>query len=54
MIRSPSEAKSAPALNSALPLSLGRANWTAMNDDPKFLAMLEFSLEGARLAGLPE
>jgi hypothetical protein len=35
-------------------LSPARALWTAMSDDPTYLAQLESIFEGLRKAGLPE
>jgi len=42
------------ALNPAFSISRGRAAWTAMSDDPTYLAQLDPVLEGLRKAGLPE
>ena len=42
------------ALNPAFPVSRAQAAWTAMSDDPTFLAQLEPVLEGMRKAGVPE
>jgi TolB-like protein/class 3 adenylate cyclase len=41
-------------LNPAFTLSRASANWTAMSDDPTYLAQLEPILEGLRKAGVPE
>ncbi len=41
------------ALNPTYTISRARAAWTAMSDDPTFLAQLEPILEGMRKAGLP-
>ena len=42
------------ALNPAFSISRARAAWTAMSDDPTYLAQLEPLLEGLRKAGVPE
>ena len=42
------------ALNLAFPVSRAHAAWTAMSDDPTFLAQLEPILDGMRKAGVPE
>jgi TolB-like protein/class 3 adenylate cyclase len=42
------------ALNPAFAVSRARASWTAMSDDPTYLAQLEPILEGMRIAGVPE
>jgi len=42
------------ALNSVFAISHARAAWTAMSDDPTYLAGLERILEGLRKAGVPE
>jgi TolB-like protein/class 3 adenylate cyclase len=41
-------------LNPAFTLSRARANWTAMSDDPTYLAQIERVLESMRKAGVPE
>jgi len=46
--------KAGLALNPAFTLSRFRANWTAANDDPTFLAWLERQIEAMRMAGVPE
>jgi hypothetical protein len=43
-----------PAQNYATPISRARAAWTAMSDDPTYLAQFEPILEGMRKAGVPE
>jgi len=50
------EARSAAglALNPTYTISRARAAWTAMSDDPTYLASLEPILDGLRKAGLPE
>jgi hypothetical protein len=35
-------------------MSRALVNWTAMSDDPTFLALNERVLEGLRMAGVPE
>jgi hypothetical protein len=35
-------------------MSRARANWTAMSDDPRYLAQNERFYEGLRKAGVPE
>ena len=42
------------ALNPTFAISRARAGWTAMGDDPTYLAQLEPILEGMRRAGVPE
>jgi tetratricopeptide (TPR) repeat protein len=42
------------ALNPAFTISRARAAWTAMSDDPTYLAQTECVLEGMRKAGVPE
>jgi tetratricopeptide (TPR) repeat protein len=42
------------ALNPAFAISRARAQWTAMSDNPTYLAQLEPVLEGLRKAGVPE
>jgi tetratricopeptide (TPR) repeat protein len=42
------------ALNPAFSISRIRAAWTAMSDDPTYLAQVEPILEGMRKAGVPE
>jgi TolB-like protein/class 3 adenylate cyclase len=49
-----SAAKTGLALNPAFTISRARAAWTAMSDDPTYLAQLEPILEGLRKAGMPE
>jgi hypothetical protein len=46
--------KAGLALNPAFAISRARALWTAVSDDPTYLAQLEPILEGMRKAGLPE
>ena len=41
-------------LNSAFGISRARANWTAISDDPRYLAQNERFYEGMRMAGVPE
>jgi Flp pilus assembly protein TadD len=42
------------ALNPAFTVSRAHAAWTAMSDDPTYLAQLEPLLQGMRKAGVPE
>ena len=49
-----SAVKAGLALNPSFTTSRARTAWTAMSDDPTFLAGLERQLEGLRKAGLPE
>jgi TolB-like protein len=50
------EARSAVEAGLALNLSISRARaaWTAMSDDPTYLAQLEPIFDGLRMAGVPE
>jgi TolB-like protein/class 3 adenylate cyclase len=41
-------------LNPTFSMSRARANWTAMSDDPKYLARNDRFYEGMRMAGVPE
>jgi len=49
-----SAVKAGLALNPAFAVSRARAAWTAMSDDPTYLAQLEPIFDGLRKAGLPE
>jgi TolB-like protein/class 3 adenylate cyclase len=49
-----SASKAGLALNPAFAISRARALWTAVSDDPTFLAQLEPIFEGMRKAGIPE
>ena len=49
-----SAVKAGLALDPAFTISRVRAAWTAMSDDPTYLAQLEPILEGMRKAGVPE
>ena len=49
-----SAVKAGLALNPAFTISRARAAWTAMSDNPTYLAQLEPILEGMRKAGVPE
>ena len=49
-----SAVKAGLALNPTFTISRARAAWTAMSDDPTYLAQLEPILDGLRKAGLPE
>ena len=46
--------KAGLALDPAFSIARARANWTAMSDDPTYLAQLEPILDGLRKAGAPE
>jgi hypothetical protein len=46
--------KAGLALDPKFTVSRTRASWTAMSDDPTYLAQLERYLEGMRKAGVPE
>ena len=46
--------KAGLALDPTFAISRARAVWTAMSDDPTYLAQLEPSLQGMRKAGVPE
>ena len=49
-----SAVKAGLALNPAFSMSRARANWTAMSDDPTYLAQNDRFYEGMRKAGVPE
>jgi Flp pilus assembly protein TadD len=49
-----SAVKAGLALNPAFSISRARASWTAMSDNPAYLAGLEPVVEGMRKAGVPE
>jgi TolB-like protein len=49
-----SAVKTGLALNPAFTVSGARAAWTAMSDDPTYLATREPILDGLRMAGVPE
>ncbi len=49
-----SAVKAGLALNPTYAVSRARAAWTAMSDDPRYLASIEPVLEGMRKAGVPE
>ena len=49
-----SAVKAGLALNSAFSISRARADWTAISDDPTYLAGAKRILEGMRKAGVPE
>jgi TolB-like protein/class 3 adenylate cyclase len=49
-----SAVKAGLALDPTFTVSRTRASWTAMSDDPTYLAQLERYLEGMRKAGVPE
>ena len=49
-----SAVKAGLALDPAFSISRARAAWTAMSDDPTYLAQLESIFDGLRKAGVPE
>ena len=49
-----SAVKAGLALNPSFTISRARAAWTALSDDPTYLAQLEPIFEGMRKAGVPE
>jgi tetratricopeptide (TPR) repeat protein len=49
-----SAAKAGLALDPAFAVSRARAHWTAMSDNPSYLAQTEVILESMRKAGVPE
>ena len=49
-----SAVKAGLALDPKFTVSRTRASWTAMSDDPTYLAQIELYLEGLRKAGVPE
>ena len=49
-----SAVKAGLAINPAFTVSRARADWTAVSDDPTFLAQLEPIFDGLRKAGVPE
>ena len=49
-----SAVKAGLALNPTFAISRARASWTAMSDNPTYLASIEPVLDGLRKAGLPE
>jgi TolB-like protein len=49
-----SAVKAGLALNPTYTISRARAIWTAVSGDPTYLAGLEASLDGLRMAGMPE
>jgi adenylate cyclase len=49
-----SAAKAGIAINPSLTVSRARVNWTALSDDPTYLAQLEPIFDGLRKAGVPE
>ena len=49
-----SAVKTGLALNPSFTISRARTTWTAVNDDPTYLAQFETILEGMRIAGIPE
>jgi tetratricopeptide (TPR) repeat protein len=49
-----SAVKAGLALDPNFTVSRARASWTAMSDDPTYLAALRPTFDGLRKAGLPE
>jgi tetratricopeptide (TPR) repeat protein len=49
-----SAAKDGLALNPTYTVSRARAQYAPLSDDPTFLATVELSFEGLRMAGVPE
>ena len=49
-----SAVKAGLALDPNFTVSRARADWTAMSDDPTYLAALRPTFDGLRKAGLPE
>jgi hypothetical protein len=49
-----SAVKAGLALDPTFTIARARAVWTAMSDDPTYLAQLDQPLEGIRKAGAPE
>jgi tetratricopeptide (TPR) repeat protein len=49
-----SAVKAGLTFNPTFAISGARAGWTAMSEDPTYLAQLEPILDGMRLAGVPE
>jgi TolB-like protein/class 3 adenylate cyclase len=49
-----SSVKTAAAINPSFSVSRARVDWTALSDDPTYLAQLEPIFEGLRKAGVPE
>jgi hypothetical protein len=46
--------KAGIAINPSFTVSRARVNWTALSDDPTYLAQLEPIFDGLRKAGVPE
>ena len=49
-----SAVKAGIAINPSFTVSRARVNWTALSDDPTYLAQLEPIFDGLRKAGLPK
>jgi hypothetical protein len=49
-----SAVKAGIAINPSFTVSRARVNWTALSDDPTYLAQLEPIFDGLRKAGVPE
>ena len=49
-----SAVKAGIAINPSFSVSRARVNWTALSDDPTYLAQLEPIFDGLRKAGVPE
>jgi hypothetical protein len=49
-----SSVKAGIAINPSFTVSRARVNWTALSDDPTYLAQLEPVFDGLRKAGVPE
>jgi tetratricopeptide (TPR) repeat protein len=49
-----SAVKAGLALNPAFSISRARGAWTAVSDHPRYLALIEPTLHGLRIAGVPE
>ena len=49
-----SAVKAGLVLNPSFAISRARAGWTAMSDNPTYLAQLKSVFEGMRKAGVPE
>ena len=49
-----SSVKAGIAINPSFTVTRARVDWTALSDDPTYLAQLEPIFEGLRMAGVPE
>ena len=54
LVEARSAVRAGLALNPTFAVSRARADWTALSDDPTYLAQLEPIFDGLRKAGLPE